>query len=318
MSLDVLGPNFIGQNHLRRRLNFMVEGHNRTGFLENLLFASRYGAGKTFACRQIMHNLTDGKGKPKKHIEINSASLQNVQAFFDQIITPHVANGDKVSLFFDEIDAASKRVHQTLLTILQYDPETKQSQMLHNGNSFNFDFNSLTVLASSTDPQAIHPALLNRFRFLEMQEYSHSELIQILYRYTKKIKFLNDVEKEIILTSRKSPRHIALRLSNDINQYCAQKENDEFNSKDWCTLSRTLRILPHGISENEYMLLKHLRNSPCSLTNLCGKMQMTPQSLRRNVELFLTTEDYMKIEGKRTITQKGINLLDEIISWEQT
>ena len=45
---------------------------------------------------------------------------------------------------------------------------------------------------------------------------------------------------------------------------------------------------------------------------------MTPQSLRRNVELFLTTEDYMKIEGKRTITQKGINLLDEIISWEQT
>lgn len=310
---DYFGNDFIGQKALRKRLNFMVDGQKQTQFIENLLFTSRYGAGKTFACRKIMENLTDERGQIKKRIEINSASLQNVSDFFSQIILPHVANGEKASIFLDELDCASPKIHQTLLTILQYDAHTKQSQIRdNNGVILNFSFKNLSVLASTTDPQKIHPALLSRFRQLEMEEYTNEELCQILFRYTPGITYLDGIEFEIIKTSRKSPRHISLRLANDINQYCSQQNKQKFTPEDWNKLRHLLRILPHGISENEYMLLKILRESPCTLTNLCGKMGMETSALRKRVEAYPIAESYIKIEGKRHITQKGMELLKEI------
>lgn len=316
---DVLGPDFIGQGHLRNRINFMVQGYKESQFIENLLFKSRYGAGKTFACRRIMQNLNGNTNAPKVQIEINSASLQSVGGFFDQIVIPYVASGDKVSLFFDEIDCANPKIHQILLTMLQYDPHTKQSQLRdpRSGANYDISFHNLSVLASTTDAQKIHPALLNRFRCLEMSEYSGDELCKILSKYTNGITFTGDVEQEIIKTSRKSPRHIALRLANDISQYCLQKKKKTFGHADWNNMSHLLRIFPHGISENEFMLLKHLRQNPCTLTTLCGKMCMQPQALRRDVELYLLAEGYMKIETKRMLTTKGTEVLNEIEAWDK-
>ena len=318
MAIDVLGQDFIGQRYLRNRLNFMVGGYVKTGFIENLLFASRYGAGKTFACRKIMDSLFDREtNQPKRKIEINSASLQNTSAFFDQVIVPYVSNNQKVSIFFDEIDCANPKVHQTLLSVLQYDPDTKKSNVrdARTGVSYDFSFHNLTILASTTDPQRIHPALLNRFRCLEMQEYSQGELCKMLQKYTANIKFLDNIQLEIIKTARKSPRHIALRLVNDINQFCSQKQDNTFSLKDWNEMSHFLRILPHGINENELSLLNHLKEGACTLTNLCGKIGMQPQALRRNVELYLLAEGYLKIDNKRLITQKGMSLLEEIEKW---
>lgn len=311
-SEDYLGSDFIGQQSLRQRISFMINGHKQTGFIESLLFISRFGAGKTTVCRKIMSNLRDENNQPKKQIEINSASLQNVDGFFDQIIIPHVATGEKVSLFFDELDCASPKVHNSLLTILQYDAVTKQSQTRHDGALFDFSFKNLSVLASTTDPQRIHPALLSRFRQMEMDDYTTSELCQILYRYTPNIKYMDNVELQIVAVSRKNPRYISLRLSNDINQYCRQKNKETFDKNDWQELTHLLKILPQGLTTNELMVLKHLKQGACTLTGLCAKMNMPVQTLRRNIELYLLAENYIKIENKRFITEKGSALVDEI------
>jgi Holliday junction resolvasome RuvABC ATP-dependent DNA helicase subunit len=305
---DCIGTDFIGQTDLRREINFLLDGFKETRFLDNLLFVAQRGDGKTLICRKI------GQALNKKFLEINGSSLKSITAFVDQIVVPHVSNNQEVTLFIDEVASVNFKVLDWLLSVLQYDPATKCSVATHDGITHSFNFKFLTVLTATTNPEKLSAALKSRFRKIEFQPYKKEELTQILLKYSDGVKFAPNIQDYIISVSRESPRHISLRLAEDVKKYLSTKESskDTFDSSDWYNLRDTLSIKPLGLTPNEVKLLKILKEAPCTATCLTGKFNLDMGTLRREVELYPLSKSLITINQKRQITPKGLEVLGYI------
>jgi len=305
---DYLGPDFIGQSALRKKVNFLLDSYKKKPFLDSLLFVAKRGDGKTKICRKIAKILN------KKAIEINGASFQSVTDFVDQIINPHVVGNQDVTLFIDEISAINPKVVEWLLSMLAYDSETKLSSASHQGNTYNFNFNHLTVLTATTNPESLSEPFRSRFRRLEFGSYSDEELVQILKFCCPNIEFADHIEKDIVSVSRGSPREITLRLSEDIKRFLFQKKDNQsqFTSSDLKSLCNILSIYPFGLSPAEIKLLEILSHEPCTLTCLAGKFNLDAGTVRKDVELYPLANRLFTINGKRQITPRGIEVLNSI------
>lgn len=311
-------PGVVGLEGVKRHLTFLIHSYEHTGFINNLLFVARYGSGKTLICRNIANNLLNSNNKPKKLIEINCATLRSVTSLMDQIILPHVID-QEVTLFLDEIDFADIKVIHFLHSLLAYDPKTKKSHFSYGGTNYTIKFQyGLTVLATTTNAEQLPRAIVNRFYRLSISDYKVAELSAMLKKYCPDINFLNGVDKEIIDTCRQNPRHIALRIGNNISNYLIQKKfkHNNFGSGEWNELRRIIGIMPKGVTNDEYKLLKGLVESPLTLTAISSKLNLDPSSVRQDVEHYLLSNSYIRIDGKRYITDKGIGLLGEIQAWE--
>lgn len=310
--VDYVGGDFIGQNALRHKINFLLNGYQNTKFIDNLMFVAQRGDGKTHLCRKIGQNLK------KKFIEINGSSVKSVAGFVDQVVIPHISNDQDVTLFIDELACVNPKVLEWLLSVLQYDPHTKQSQAVSpDGVEHRFNFKHLTFLSASTNPEKLSRPLKSRLRSLEFEPYKAEDLVQILRKYSPGIEYPDKVDYDVAMVSRGSPREISLRLANDIQQYLSLKPKDKnlFTHADWRHLRSILSIKPLGLTPNEEKLLRILANSPKTLTNLTGAFNLDWGTLRREIELYPLSQDLINIHQKRQITKKGMEVLKEIEAW---
>ena len=261
---------------------------------------------KSFA-RNLLFN-----GKPKPLLEINCASIKNLASFINDVIAPYCVD-ENITLFMDECSELPKDVTMSLLTMLN---PNKDNMNVFNYKDFSWavDFRKITFLFATTEAQDIFHALMDRCERIDLQEYTHEELGEIVKMAAEDIKFSNDnLVKEIASTLRGSGRE-AFKMARKLSDYCKNRKKKIFNKKDWLILRQILDILPLGISRIELQLMRILlRERYCRLTNLAAKMGLTRACVQKDGEIFLQRNDLIEIDPRgRVLTKEGKELLVNI------
>lgn len=306
--------NLVGQSFLINKLNFYLDGYEKNSYFPNTLFLSSKGMGKTEIVRATARELAliaVKKGNKKVFIEINGASLRNVDDFFIKILQPFCSSDNHATLYIDECDSIPKRVVMFLLSVLN---PTKNgiNKISNNGMTLTIDFTKLTVLMASTESQLIFKALKDRFNEVYLNEYSKEELSQIVLKnLSPGIRVDDDTLLGLASYSRGNGRSAMLLAKNGVNVLTAQSTKKIFAKKDLNTLITKLDLFENGLSRAECELLKMIadsEDSKCSLTALCSKSGLT-RAAAMTMENGLLKDGYIEIQGKRGLTPRGFDFL---------
>jgi Holliday junction DNA helicase RuvB len=303
----------IGQPQAKRKLDFYIDSYEKAGLIPNMMFTASKGCGKTLIAKALAKELVkSGEDKPKKYCEVNCASIKNTKAFFDELIIPKVHDRD-VTVLFDEASEIPPDVEMVMLSILNPNPQNRNS-FSWDEFTFDFDFRRQTFLFATSEPHKVFHALMDRLDRVDLEDYSHEELGEIILLNLSEVEFEDGLPEEIASVLRGNPR-AAQKMAINIQMYLdANGKPSKFTRKDWKALTGTLGITPLGLRPKEVRVLRVLRDCrDVSLTKLGTKVKLTVQSLRCDYELFLQSHDLMEITTKgRNITQKGRNYLVEL------
>ena len=308
---DTPFSNVVGQDAAKKRLNFFLQSYRNDGIVPHVMLVAPKGAGKTLMAKSFARNLLFN-GKPKPLLEINCAAIKNLASFINDIAATHCVD-ENITLFMDECSELPKDVTMSLLTMLN---PNKDNMNVFNYKDFSWavDFRKITFLFATTEAQDIFHALMDRCERIDLQEYTHEELAEIVKIAAEDIKFSNDnLVKEIASTLRGSGRE-AFKMARKLSDYCKNRKKKTFNKKDWLILRQILDILPLGISRIELQLMRILlRERYCRLTNLAAKMGLTRACVQKDGEIFLQRNDLIEIDPRgRTLTKGGKELLVNI------
>ena len=301
----------IGQEAVKRKLNFYINAFKSTSRMPFLLFNSGKGMGKTAFARATARSLTNRDGRPRPILELNSASVRNNAMFFEQVFLSYM-NGKEITVFFDEAHNLPNDFTQVLLTLCNIEADPVR-EFEWKGVSHTFDFTKVSFFFATTEADKLFPPLKDRLDLVSFGRYSEDELIQIM-KISNDTFTLNDPHLEAIVanTLRGNPR-FAVRRSQEIEAICASKKVQRFTEKIWGELCYHLDIKPYGLTSGEIEILRVLnKRGPTTLTGLGQATDMSVSSIRRDIENYLVRCGFMKIEGLRKITPAGSNLLKEL------
>ena len=304
-----LFPDVIGQTNAKRVLDFFIRGFEKTDRIPHLMFVAPKGCGKTTMAKATARRLKS-INKDKKYFEINCSTLRNVKQFFNQIVIPYMQDRD-ATILFDECSEIPKDVTMALLTILNPNPD-HQTSFSFEDYTVEFDFRQLSFMFATTETQSVFHALMDRLERVDLEEYSLSEMGEIVgmnLDVTIEPKALEDISSVLRGNAR-----AAQKMAMNISTYLASRDSDVFGQKDWEYLKHHLAILPLGLSPIELQVLRFLDGRKnCSLTYLAAKTGLTKSCLQRDFELYLQKHDLMEIStAGRALTKKGQDYLKEI------
>lgn len=298
---------FIGQNNLRKKINFYINYQKNNGFIKPLLFVGQRGVGKTTLARKTGFNLKNNNGAERKFIEINGASLSNLDSFINQVITLHVIDRE-CTLLIDEAHSVNKKIIDWLLSVLSLS-EKNTSRAFHSGIEYQFDFSKFNFLAATTNPEKLPLPLKSRLTRLEFEPYSIKDLVKILHKYTKEIEYKDNIEQDIVSHARGCPRIVSENIGKDLKQV-----NEKVITKEiWQQIKKVLGYLPMGLNTKEIQILRFLEaNGPQSLTAIAAHLGLDASATRRDYELFLLSNGLINIAGTRNLTPRGQTILKSI------
>jgi len=321
MSETYMTPRFdgvIGQDTAKRKLNFYIDSYAKAGLIPNLMFTAPKGCGKTMLATALAKELIkDTEVRPKRYIEVNCSTLKNVKKFFDELIIPHLNDRD-VTILFDEASEIPQDVEMALLTILNPNPRNRTS-FSYDDYTVDFDFRRQTFLFATSEPHKVFHALMDRLDRVDLEEYSYSELGSIVKINLPDIEFEDGLLAEVASVLRGNAR-AAQKMAIKIQMYLDAKGIEGmFGFAQWNSLAHTLGIRPLGLRPKEVEVLRILQaNRDVSLTRLGSKTGMTPESLRRDYELYLQKNDLMEITtAGRNITPQGKQYLEAMFGKEE-
>lgn len=301
---------FIGQQGVKNVLSFLLEGYEKTGAMMPILFVAKRGAGKTDLVKKVGKHLIDRNTSiPKPFLEINGASLRNTTAFVDKAVIPF--QNKNVTYFIDETHSVDSKVQEFLLSVLNINSEMKSTTSF-DGQQLEFDLRKHTFMFATTDPQKLFPAFKSRCRRIDFQPYTIEDIRNVLLEHAtrKGIRFENEVENRVAAVCRNTPRE-AVKIVEDIKQYCFIKSKTSFNLSDWDFLTQILGLKPLGLNNLEFETLKLLKTyGNMSLTSIANNLSVSRSSIMNDVEPFLVENRLIKIDSKRSITVDGVKALD--------
>ncbi len=315
MMSETYTPRFdglIGQVKAKRKLDFYIDSYEKAGLIPNLLFTAPKGCGKTMMATALAKELIkDGESRPKRFIEVNCSTLKNVKKFFDELIIPHLHDRD-VTILFDEASEIPQDVEMAMLTILNPNPRNRTS-FSYDEYTVDFDFRRQTFMFATSEPHRVFHALKDRLDRIDLEEYTSDELGEIVRINLPDVEFDKGLLGEIATVLRGNAR-VAQKMAIKIQMWLDAHGGNEFFSINWENLRHTLGIAPLGLRAKEIEILYVLRDSrDCSLTRLGSKTGMTPESLRRDYELYLMKVDLMEVStAGRNITKQGKKYLKEL------
>ena len=294
----------IGQEQLKKRLKFYTDSKKATGVIPFLMFNGAKGLGKTEFAKQFAKTL----GKPM--IEINCSTIRNGEQFFEQIFIPAILDKD-VTILFDEAHALPNDLVMAFLTIFNVEG-AKTKRFEFGENSFVFEFERQTFMFATTELDKLFPPFRDRLTILDFEPYSKEELGKIMSKKISWVNFKDDVMTKIASTLRGNARS-AIKRALEIRAYCEVHNQSDFGKNEWNKLSKLLGIMPYGINNTELQVMQILRErGACTLQMISAVTGMSRTAIQRDAEIYLLKEGFMKIDGKRWITDKGVKALEEI------
>jgi Holliday junction resolvasome RuvABC ATP-dependent DNA helicase subunit len=295
--------NIIGQEKIKKRLEFFVQGQESTGVSPHVLFVAPKGSGKTLIAQTYASCLRDSDGKRRKLLTINCASLLKLKQFVNDLLVPHVQDKE-VTILFDEASEIPKDVSMGLLTILNPNRENKTS-FSYGDFTIDFDFRKVTFLFATTEAHRIFHALTDRLERVDLEEYSLQDLSTIVQKNT--IASIDaEAMAEISKVLRGNARQ-AIRMAGHLSSYITASKKDSFDIDDWpdfCIKTATNSL---GLSHQEIKVLKCLsERTETTLTTLSAKTSLTRQTLQRDTESYLQKLNLMDVTPTgRALTHRG-------------
>lgn len=306
---DFIGNSgYIGQERVRKMVNFYIDCQRRSKVFDPMLICSQRGSGKTELARIIAKNLLDNHNQPKKAVEINCASVKSLGSFINNIVSPYISNGQEITIVFDEIHLLPQEVHAWLLSAFNIEV-TSCNRVSYDGVEYTFDHRLLSAVSCSTNSEKLTKAFLSRLTKVELEAYTNEDLIKILFKNTPEINYQDNIENEIVKTVRHSPRE-AVKLGKNIIKYCERSNSNSFNKGDWLFLKSILDIRPLGLKSHEWRILEYLYNhGPQTLTCISSYLGVDSKTTQKDFEIHLLSEDLIRINQKRELTNKGREVL---------
>ena len=294
----------IGQDTLKTRLGFYKEAKQATGTLPFLLFNGAKGLGKTEYAKAFAKAL----GKPM--IEINCSTIRNAEQFFEQVFIPAILDKD-VTILLDEAHALPKDLEMSFLTIFNVEG-AKTKRFEFGESSFLFDFQRQTFLFATTELDKLFPPFKDRLTQLDFEPYTSEQLGGIIAKKLDWITFNDGVMVDIAETVRGNARS-AIKRSLEISCYAEVNNRSNFGRKDWKELCDLLGIMPYGINHTELQVMRILKDrGACTLQMICAVTGMSRTAIQKDAEVHLLKNGFMKIDGKREITGKGVKALERL------
>lgn len=322
---DTLFKEIVGQEKPKKELNFYLDSYMRTRMVPNMMIVAPKGQGKTTIARELAKGLIqfDENGnvmevpskldpavlKPKRKpfVEVNCSTLKSVKQFINGLVIPYVQDKD-VTLLFDEASEIPRDVTMALLTILNPNPENRTTFSLDE-YVCDFDFRRQTFIFATSECQKVFHALADRLERITLEEYTVSQLAQIVQKGIPAVECKEDVLLDVATVLRGNAR-AAQKMASKITAYL--KGTLTFARKDWEHLKEILSIYPLGLNAIEIQILRYLaeNSTGTSLTGLSAKTGMSRESLQKDTELYLQKHNLMEIQTTgRMITAKGLDYL---------
>lgn len=298
----------IGQNSVKKKLSFYKRVHDKKSRCPFFLFTGAAGVGKTEFAQTFARNLKNKDGSQRKAIEVNCGSIRNVDSFFDSLYMNRLRDKE-ITVFFDEVHALKEDITNVFLTIFNTGTQTKRVYN-HKDAPYEFNFLKQTFFFATTETHKIFKPLKDRLDPVSFEEYSPEELGQIIQKKCEEIEFSDNAIKFLTQASRGNPRSSTI-LSQKIIDFCDTQDTDKFEDDDLKLFCDVNGVMPSGIMNDELQILKALRGGPKSLNELQSITGLSRTAIQKDFESYLLKNEWMKIEGKRELTIKGIMFLEE-------
>jgi len=292
----------IGQQSVKNKLNFSLSAFKLGGVMPHYLFTSAKGSGKTKFAKELAKEIYAIDKSYKAHL-INCATIKNVSSFYEQIYQSKI-EGQKVVILMDESHCLPDIIQQLLLTTIEVDDQIERIIPTDFGDMRINTRDHIFVFLSS-EPDRIFPPLRDRMEIVSLSSYKPLELGEILVRSCKEITFADGTIEVICDSLRGNPRD-AIKASNGIKKYCLISRTTHFTALDWQKYCEMNDVKPFGLNAGEIQILRVLaQNGHCSLNDLRGATGISRTAIMNDLEPFLLYKHFIKIDGKRIITQKG-------------
>ena len=297
----------IGQDNVKKKLNFYLKAYEATSICPFLNLVGAKGLGKTLFAKEFAKNLKNKDGSKRPFLELNCSTIKNNEQFFEQIFIPLIMNNE-ITILFDEAHALPKDLTMAFLTIFNTE-KTNTKDFTFEDQTFTFDFSRQTFIFATTESDKLFPPLKDRLTTVDFEQYSQSNLGEILKLNCDGINFSDEALNALSSTVRGNARNAVVR-SREVVLYCESENKNDFNLPDFEVLVDLLGILPEGITCTEKQILDILADrGSCKLQTLSAVTGLSPTSLRRDHEVYLLRKNFMQIDGERKITNFGKNLL---------
>lgn len=301
----------IGQEAVKRQLSFHLEGHKARGRSPFLLLLGSKGLGKTTFAKaygkELKETYQPEDGGELEFVELNCSAFKNCESFF-MAFKEGIEHRNTIVLL-DEVHCLKDDLTNAFLTIFNPKKSAK-SEFWWEEVLYEFDFNKQTFIFATTESDKIFPPLKDRMTPIGFELYSQDELGQIISTSLPNISISDETLSLLSTTVRDNARQ-AIKLSEYIESYCATWQIDYFDMECFNDLAYQIDILPYGISRIEQKALEILNKGDCTLTSLAAKLGMSKTAVQRDHELYLLSKDFIEIDGKRRITRKGRELLEQ-------
>jgi Holliday junction DNA helicase RuvB len=300
----------IGQEKVKKRLNFFIEGQSKSLISPNILFVAPRGSGKTLIAQTYASQLVSSEGKKRKLITINCSTLKSLKQFINDLIVPHVV-GQEVTILFDEASEIPRDITMALLTVLNPNSENRNT-FAYGDHVIDFDFRQITFLFATTEAHKIFHALMDRLERVDLEDYSSDQLSMIVNKNLEQ-PIQEEVMNQVASVLRGNARK-ATQMANHIKNYLGARDKKDFSVDDWKTFQDQMGINPLGLSPLEIKVLQCLaEKAETTLTNLSAKTHLTRQTLQRDTELFLQKLNLIEVTPTgRKLTLKGRQYVSEV------
>jgi hypothetical protein len=302
--------NIIGQEKVKKRLNFFLEGQAKSRLSPHILFSAARGSGKTLIAQTYADQLINSEGKIRRRMTINCSSIKTLKRFVNDILAAHVI-GKEITILFDEASEIPEDMTMALLTILNPNQQNSNS-FSYDDLTIDFDFRNVTFLFATTEAHKINPALMDRLERVDLEQYSIENLSAIVQKNSAAN--ITDVAIEQISKVLRGNARKATQMANHIALYLSTKNKQTFDIDDWKEFCSNMGINPLGLSPMEIRVLQCLaEKSETTLTNLSAKTHMTRESLQRDIEMYLQKTNLMEVTPTgRKLTHAGRHYLENL------
>ena len=294
----------IGQDHIKRQLEFYHSAYVSSSVTPFLMFNGAKGTGKTEFAKQFAKQLK------KPMLEINCSTIKNSKQFFEQIFIP-VIMGNEITILFDEVHALPKDLVMAFLTVFNID-NSRRREFSFEDSSLEFNFEKQTYLFATTEPDKLFAPFKDRMTIIDFKPYTEPQLASILQKKLDYVAFEPNTLAEISQSLRGNARS-AVKRSKEIDMYCNSRNVSSFGKNQWEDLCSLLDISSHGLTNTEIEILKILKSrGECSLGMLSAATGLSRTCIQRDSELHLLKKGFMSIDGKRKITSAGTKAIAAI------